>query len=66
MNEIKEPLTRQAEAAFRKASETVVRQARQTGTPILIWEDGQIRQVSADRLETTEPPYTPVAPVQTG
>lgn len=66
MSEIKEPLTRQAEAAFRKASETVVRQARQTGTPILTWEDGKIRQVPAEHLETTEPPRTPVTPDRTG
>lgn len=59
----RQTLTEKAEAAFRKASETVVRQARQTGTPILIWEDGQIRRVPADRSEPTEPP---AAPTRTG
>jgi hypothetical protein len=55
MSESENTLTRLAEAAFLEASKTVIRRARQTGTPILIWEDGRILELSADRLDPTEP-----------
>jgi hypothetical protein len=37
-----------ADAAFLQAAWKVVEQARQTGTPIVIWEDGRIVEISSE------------------
>lgn len=60
------PMTRHVEAAFRKASEAVVRRARQTGTPILVWEDGRIRELSPDEAGLIEQPRPPEEPRPAG
>jgi hypothetical protein len=44
----RDTLTEQADAAFRQAAAKVVNLARQTGTLVIVWEDGQIVQKSAD------------------
>ena len=43
-----------ADAAFRKAAANVVRLARQTGTPVLIVINGELRPVSPDELAEYE------------
>ena len=45
-------LTEKANAAFRQAAAKVVERARQTGTPVIVWENGQIVERSAEELET--------------
>jgi hypothetical protein len=42
-----------ADAAFRQAADKVVQAARQTGTPIIIWDHdrGQIRAISPDEAQ---------------
>ena len=43
MNEpIEDSLTEKANAAFRQAAAKVIERARQTGTPVLVWEDGRV------------------------
>jgi hypothetical protein len=44
-------LTEKANAAFRQAAAKVVERARQTGTPVIVWENGQVAEHSAEELE---------------
>ena len=54
------PSIRLADAAFRQAAVKVVRLAKQTGTPLILWVDGQIREVWPDELEEpTKPESAP-------
>jgi hypothetical protein len=46
-----ESLTRKINAAFRQAARTVIDRARQTGTPIILWENGQIVKRTADEMD---------------
>jgi hypothetical protein len=46
-----ESLTAKIDAAFRQAAAKVVRLARQTGTPIIVWERDGIRAISPDEAE---------------
>ena len=39
------------EAAFREAARDVLRVARQTGTPVIVWENGRIREIPCDSPE---------------
>lgn len=41
-------LTELANAAFVKASKQVIQLARQTNTPVVVWEDGQVRHLTPD------------------
>lgn len=59
MSESERSSTLKVEAAFLKASEEVVRKARETGTPILVWGGGRIVRLSPDTLEPVEPACEP-------
>ncbi len=39
------PLTKLADAAFRQAAEKVIKRATESGTPVIIWEDGEVKRV---------------------
>ena len=43
-----ESVSDKADAAFRQAAVKVVERARQTGTPVVLWEDDQVKEVSPD------------------
>jgi len=43
-------LTDKANAAFRQAADKVVERARQTGTPVIVWEDGRITERTSEEL----------------
>lgn len=62
MGEIKNPQTRQVEAAFQKVAETVLRRARETGTPVVIWVDGEVRLVPPERWDAVDPTCLPADP----
>jgi len=48
-------LTDKANAAFRQAASKVVQRAKQTGTPVVVWEEGHVKEISPDEItETTE------------
>jgi hypothetical protein len=49
--EDKESLSWKADAAFRQAARKVVQKAMLTGTPVIIWEDGQIKEIPAAEME---------------
>jgi hypothetical protein len=42
---IERPLTKLADAAFRQAARKVVERAIETGTSVVVWENGEIKQV---------------------
>ncbi len=51
-SEAKTPtLTEKADAAFRQAMVKVIERARQTKTPVIVWEDGRVVEYSADEME---------------
>lgn len=47
----KTTLSWQTNAAFRKTAWNVVKRAKFHGTPIVIWEDGQVKEVPAEEME---------------
>jgi hypothetical protein len=52
MNEIDDlSLIAKIEAAFRQAARKVVRVAKQTGTPVIIWKDGRVCEIPCELLE---------------
>ena len=56
MNEINEPaLLSKIEAAFQLATQDVIRLAKQTGTPVIVWENGHVREIPCDRLDEVFP-----------
>ncbi len=44
-------LTEKANAAFRQAAAKVIERAKQTGTPVIIWEDGQVKKTPPQQVE---------------
>ena len=44
-------LSRKADAAFRQAAYKVIQRAKQTGTPVFICEEGEIKVVPKEELE---------------
>ena len=46
------PLSTKADAAFRQAAKKVIQQARQTATPVVIWEEGRIKEIPEDQFMT--------------
>ena len=48
-------LTEKANAAFRQAAAKVIERARQTGTPIIVWEEGRVIERSCEELEQPPP-----------
>lgn len=47
-------LFEKAEAAFQQVVVTVVKTARDTNTPIVLWENGQVCEISADEYEARQ------------
>jgi hypothetical protein len=47
------PLSSKADAAFRQAVKKVIQQARQTNTPVVIWEENRIKEIPGDQLGAT-------------
>jgi hypothetical protein len=47
-------LTLKVDAAFRQAVRKVIQQARQTNTPVVIWEENRIKKISGDQLEPSK------------
>ena len=46
-------LTLKIDAAFRQAVKKIIQQARQTNTPVVIWEENRIKEISCDQLDAT-------------
>jgi len=52
-------LTALANAAFEQAAAKVVERARQTGTPIVVWADDHVSEVSPEQIAKDQPRNTP-------
>ncbi len=46
-------LTELADAAFEQVARKVIERARQTGTPVIVWEDGAVKEVQPDEMGET-------------
>jgi hypothetical protein len=46
----KDPLTKLADAAFRQAARKIINRAQQSGTPVIIWERGELKKVDPRKL----------------
>ena len=46
-------LSSKADATFQQAIKKVIQQARQTNTPVVIWEKNRIKEIPGDQVETT-------------
>ncbi len=44
-------LTEKVEAAFDQASRKVIRRTQQSGTPIVVWKNGQIKEIPVKQAE---------------
>ena len=42
-----------ANAAFRQAVSKVVQRAKQTGTPVVVWEEGHVKELPPDEITET-------------
>jgi hypothetical protein len=51
-------MTEKADAAFKQAALKVIERARQTGTPVILWENGRIVRRSWEEL-LSQPTKTP-------
>ncbi len=49
-------LSSKADAAFRQAAEKIIQRARQTSTPVVIWEEGRVKEIPCDKIKTSTPP----------
>jgi isopentenyl diphosphate isomerase/L-lactate dehydrogenase-like FMN-dependent dehydrogenase len=43
-------LMKLANAAFRQAARKVIELAKQTGTPVIVWEDGEIKRLDPRKI----------------
>ena len=44
------PLTSKADAAFLQAAKEVIQKAKQTSTPVIVWEENHIKEIPVDQL----------------
>lgn len=47
-------LSDKAKAAFEQAAAKVVERAKQTGTPVIVWKDNRVSEVSASQFPENE------------
>jgi len=50
-DETRDAFIEKADAAFREAAVKVIELARQTGTPVIVWENGRIVKKTAEEAE---------------
>ncbi|MHB8974047.1 MAG: hypothetical protein ACYC4N_26730 [Pirellulaceae bacterium] len=51
-------LSDKADAAFQQATAKVIQRAKQTGTPVVVWEDDQVREVTPEQIIEHRTPKT--------
>jgi hypothetical protein len=58
--ETPDPLSKPViEAALHRAYERALRTAKQTGTAIIVWEDGRVREIPVEEWERLHGPVPP-------
>jgi len=50
-NSQNESLAWKADAAFRQAAKKVIQRAKETATPVVVWEAGQVEEILPDQAE---------------
>ena len=50
-NSQNESLSWKADAAFRQAAKKVIQRAKETATPVVVWEAGQVKEILPDQVE---------------
>lgn len=45
MNPERDEMTKLADAAFEQAAHNAIERAKQTGTPLILWVDGAVKEV---------------------
>jgi hypothetical protein len=50
---VDQTLTELADAAFRQAAQKVIQRAEESGTPVIIWEHGAIKQLEPRKARRT-------------
>jgi len=51
MKDKQDGLSEKVEAAFQETAAAVVRRAKQTGTPVVVWENGQVKEIPSEDIE---------------
>lgn len=54
-----ETMTDKAQAAFNQAAVKVVQRAKNTGTPIIVWQDGAVKELTVEQFEATQESENP-------
>ena len=49
-----QPLTKLADAAFQQAAKKVIKRAKESGTPVIVWEHGSIKEVDPRKLRKSK------------
>jgi hypothetical protein len=44
------PLLSKADAAFQQAAKKIIQRARQTHTPVVVWEEGHIKEIPGEEF----------------
>lgn len=44
-------LSKKVDAAFREAAKAAILRAKQTGTPLIVWEEGRIKELVGEELD---------------
>ncbi len=47
------PLAKLVEAALRQVAKKVVKRAKESGTPVIIWEDGEVKRIEPRNIRKT-------------
>jgi hypothetical protein len=66
-NASEDRLTELADAAFRQAAKQVIKRAIDSGTKVIVWQDGKIKALDPRRLQipAAKETVTPVKPRKT-
>ena len=48
------PLSNKANAAFQQAATKIIERAKQTGTPVVVWEEGQVKEVPPEEASLSD------------
>ncbi len=49
-------LTKLADAAFRQAAKKVIQRAKETGTSLIVWENGEVKEMDPRKAEKPRKP----------
>lgn len=52
-NTKKKSLSWKADAACRQAAKKVIQRAKETATPVVVWEAGKVKEIPADKIDET-------------